>query len=270
MRGGQGLRKNPRRAFRSATLGSPQTKQGSRYQNPCQSLLYLSHAGLSVTSERLSNTAFSCERRLNEGARAARTNGPPLVSCNALLCDMLATMTPLGGAPAPYGRTGATHVPPNQEKRRSKRSDGEGQKRRSVYDILPGRHPFEGSAGGRQPYHQNGCQREYRSGKEKEPPKPPKPVAQVSEPCEDQSEYRDRDPEGHTAHGSVPRDCACSHNTEISSEGRAIRSPSRTSSAASHCYPARSNLIRCANAVPAISAPEESSAARKDTGMARY
>jgi len=27
------------------------------------------------------NTAFSCERRLNEGVREARANGPPLVSC---------------------------------------------------------------------------------------------------------------------------------------------------------------------------------------------
>jgi hypothetical protein len=30
------------------------------------------------------NTAFNCERRLNEGEREARANSPPLVSCDAL------------------------------------------------------------------------------------------------------------------------------------------------------------------------------------------
>src|SRR5688572_6583458 len=32
------------------------------------------------------NPAFSCERRINEGGREAPAIGPPLVSCNALLC----------------------------------------------------------------------------------------------------------------------------------------------------------------------------------------
>jgi hypothetical protein len=35
------------------------------------------------------NTAFSCERRIDEGEREARAMGPPLVSCNALLGSSL-------------------------------------------------------------------------------------------------------------------------------------------------------------------------------------
>ena len=42
--------------------------------------------------QSLHNTAFSCERRLDEGARGARANGPPLVSCNALLYGLSAIL----------------------------------------------------------------------------------------------------------------------------------------------------------------------------------
>lgn len=47
---------------------------------------------LGVLELGLHNTEISCKRRLNKGAREARANGPPLVSCISLFCGLTISM----------------------------------------------------------------------------------------------------------------------------------------------------------------------------------